>query len=140
MKLTFTKRNGKYDDLVVEAANIEFIQCPKQGIIPHDMVHYAVESILCHRGFLNSLLVADASTEIEAVERLVEVFQAEMWNERVSSEDFIAVYEHACSSRNHAISPVSTSDIEAVRDCLDDLTVKWTALPVGQSLTLELLS
>ncbi|PPU04588.1 hypothetical protein XacyCFBP1159_22365 [Xanthomonas arboricola pv. corylina] len=30
----------------------ESIDCPKQGIIPHDMVHYAVESTLHKRGFI----------------------------------------------------------------------------------------
>jgi hypothetical protein len=59
MRLTFTKRGGKYDDLLIERpfGPSEAIRCPKQGIIPHDMVQYAVESTLAHRGFL--ALVAD---------------------------------------------------------------------------------
>ncbi|MEO7149930.1 MAG: hypothetical protein ABIY40_08380 [Rhodanobacteraceae bacterium] len=28
------------------------MSCPKQRIIPHDMVHYAVETTLAKRGFL----------------------------------------------------------------------------------------
>ena len=55
MDLTFTKRGGKSDDLTIIRADgtRESIACPKQGIIPHDMVHYAVESVLAARGFLS---------------------------------------------------------------------------------------
>ncbi|WP_225883427.1 hypothetical protein [Sphingomonas aliaeris] len=55
IKLQFTKRDGKYDALVIERddGTTESIACPKQGIIPHDMVHYAVESVLHHSGFLS---------------------------------------------------------------------------------------
>jgi hypothetical protein len=53
MRLTFTKRDGKYDDLTAGRSDgrTTTIQCPKQGIIPHDMVHFAVESTLARRGF-----------------------------------------------------------------------------------------
>ena len=118
MRLTFTKRGGKHDDLVVERDGhaAETVTCPKQGIIPHDMVHYAVESTLAHRGFLS--LVADGQSANfaavggegeEAVERLVETFQAEMWGGRVPAADLLATYEHACEARGHAVAPVSTA-------------------------------
>ena len=147
MRLTFTKRGGKYDDLSIERDGRprETLECPKQGIIPHDMVHYAVESTLSHRGFLG--LVADgqaaAFTTIggdceEAVERLVEVFQAEMWGGRVPASDLLATYEHACAARSHAAMPVSTSDVDAIRDRLDRLTEEWSRVPVNGSLTLEM--
>src|SRR6185369_2736197 len=99
MRLTFTKRDGKYDDLSIERSDglRETIRCPKQGIIPHDMVHYAVERTLAHGGFLG--LVADGQAAVfataggdseEAIERLVESFQAEMWGGRVPAEDLLA--------------------------------------------------
>ena len=147
MRLTFTKRHGKYDDLMIErlAARPETIRCPKQGIIPHDMIHYAVESILAHRGFLG--LVADgegagfatgAGDCEEAVERLVESFQAEMWGGRVLAEDLLQTYEHACEARSHAAVPVSPADIENIRERLGALTLEWDAVPVNGSLVLKL--
>jgi len=147
MRLTFTKRGGKHDDLVIEREGRapDRIQCPKQGIIPHDMVHYAVESTLAHRGFLG--LVADGAAAAfettggdseEAIERLVETFQAEMWGGRVSSADFLATYEHACGARGHAAVPVAAEDVEAVRARLDELTESWAAVGVNESLTVEL--
>ena len=146
MRLTFTKRDGKYDDLLIERghAPAEQIPCPKQGIIPHDMIHYAIESTLVHSGFLT--LVADGKTAAfatkggdseDAIERLVESFQAEMWGGRVSADDLLATYEHACDALGHASVPVSAEDVEAIRVRLDDLTEQWAAVPLNGSLTLE---
>lgn len=147
MRLTFTKRDGKYDDLLIErpAGPSETIRCPKQGIIPHDMVHYAVESTLAHHGFLT--LVGDGQAagfatagggSEESVERLVECFQAEMWGGRVSAEELLATYELACEARGHSAAPVSAEDVERIRASLDDLTAKWAAVPLNQSLALDL--
>jgi hypothetical protein len=109
------------------------------------MVHYAVEGVLSHRGFLG--LVADGEAAAytttggdseEAIERLVECFQAEMWGGRVSAEDLLATYEHACESRGHAAVPVSAEDITAIRGRLDELSEQWAEVEVNQSLTVEL--
>jgi hypothetical protein len=146
MRLTFTKRGGKHDDLVIERPGQapETIFCPKQGIIPHDMVHYAIESSLAHRGFLS--LVADGQAADfataggaaeEAIERLVETFQAEMWGGRVPAADLLATYEHACDARGHMAAPVSVADVEAIRARLDELTAEWSAVPINASLTVE---
>jgi hypothetical protein len=147
MRLTFTKRDGKYDDLLIERPDLppETIQCPKQGIIPHDMVHYAIESTLASGGFLT--MVADGSAAAfqtqggdleEAIERLVETFQAEMWGGRVPAEDLLATYEHACESKGHGTLPVSAGDVTRIRERLDELTAQWTDVPVHGSLTVEM--
>jgi len=146
MRLTFTKRDGKYDDLTVERPDgaAETIRCPKQGIIPHDMVHYAVESTLAHRGFLGLVAGGDAlafttaggETE-ESIERLVESFQAEMWGGRVPAGELLETYRIACEARGHAAAPVTAEDVDGVRATLDDLTAKWAAVPVNGSLTVE---
>ena len=86
MRLTFTKGPAKYDWLDIvrgDGSAAPRIDCPKQGIIPHDMVHYAVESVLAARGFLGGIAEGAAATyetgdaHAEAVERLVETIQAE---------------------------------------------------------------
>jgi len=147
MRLTFTKRDGKYDDLVIEreGRNPEKISNPKQGIIPHDMVHCAVESVLSHRGFLS--LVAEGQGAVfatvggeseDAVERLVEAFQAEMWGGRVPAAELLDAYKLGCEARGHGAVPVSAADVEAVRQRLDELTEQWNAVPVGGSVTLEI--
>jgi hypothetical protein len=147
MRLTFTKRSGKYDELAIDRddRDRETLSCPKQGIIPHDMVHYAVESSLSHRGFLG--LVSDgrpAAFETaggdseEAIERLVEVFQAEMWGGPVPVSDLLATYEQACGDRGHAVVSISASDVDAIRTRLNQLTAQWSAVPINGSLTLKM--
>lgn len=146
MELRFVKRTGKHDALTIvrSGGGEETIACPKQGIIPHDMVHYAVESVLAHRGFLSlvkdgqALAFATAGGEREeAVERLVEAFQAEMWGGRVPAADLLATYAHACEARGHAVTPISAEDVEAIRGRLDALTAEWAALPVNGALTVR---
>lgn len=146
MRLIFTKGGGKHDDLRIERdeAPPETVACPKQGIIPHEMIHFAVESTLARGGFL--ALVAQGrdagfatlgGAQEEAVERLVECFQAEMWGGRVPAADLIAAYEHACGARGHPAAPVSQPEIEAIRALVDQLTQRWAALPVGDSIAVE---
>ena len=147
MDLTFVKRAGKFDELTIVRDNkvAETIACPKQGIIPHDMVHYAVESVLAHRGFLSLLKAGKAAgftTEggdsEEAIERLVETFQAEMWGGRVPATDLIATYRHACGARGHGVAEVSQGEIEAIRDRLDELTRAWAELAPNEALELRI--
>src|SRR4029453_8264038 len=146
MRLTFTKPGGKHADLVVERDGhaAEKVACPKQGIIPHDMVHYAVEGTLAHRGFLSPVADAQGANSRggggegeEAGGRLVEPFQAEMWGGRVPAADLLATYEHACEARGHAVAPVSSPDVDAIRARLDELAEQWAQLPVNRSIELQ---
>lgn len=145
--MIFTKRGGKHDDLTIvrDGGAVETIECPKQGIIPHDMVHYAVESVLTHQGFLSLVKQGEAlafatagGASEEAMERLVETFQAELWSGRVPAAEVIAMYQHACAARGHAPAPVSAADVEAVRKRLDALTMAWREVAVNGVLTLRL--
>ncbi|WP_426265712.1 hypothetical protein [Sphingomonas sp. LHG3443-2] len=146
MRLTFTKGAGKYDALLIERGGRadERIECPKQGIIPHDMVHYAVESVVGH-GFLGlvangapAAFTTSGGAEEEAVERLVECFQAEMWGGRVPAAELLAAYDHACAARGHAAMAVSETHVDAIRARLDELSRVWAAVPVLGALVLEL--
>lgn len=146
MRLTFAKGTGKYDHLQIERGGLplEMIQCPKQGIIPHDMIHYAVESVVQHRGFLSLLREgrpARYSTQgdevANAIERLVETFQAEMWSGRATTADAIAMYEHGCAASGHAVAPVSEQEIEAIRVRIDALSAAWSDVPEKGKLTVR---
>jgi hypothetical protein len=48
MELVFTKGPGKFDlmEIFRTGAPPERVDCPKQRIIPHDMIHYAVERLV----------------------------------------------------------------------------------------------
>ena len=131
---------------VVRNGATEVIDCPKQRIIPHDMVHYAVESTLHKRGFLGRVRDGEAAnfqmapeSESDGVERLVEVFQGDAWSGGNSSpEDMVALYHVTCRARECPPLPVTPEDILAVRNRITELDQQWQALPVGQSITLDL--
>jgi hypothetical protein len=147
VRISFTKGSGKYDRIsVLRDGQAEVIDCPKQRIIPHDMVHYAVESTLHRRGFLGRVVAGEAAdfrmaaeAESDGVERLVEVFQGDAWSGGDSpAEDMIALYQVTCRARECPPLPVTAEDIVAVRHRIAELDRQWQALPVGQTMTLEL--
>lgn len=148
IQLVFTKGSGKYDRMEVVRDNgvVERIDCPKQRIIPHDMVHYAVESTLAKCGFLARVrdgaradfrMVAEA--ESDGVERLVEVIQGDAWSGGTSpAADILDLYQITCAERECPVLPVSGSDVDAIRARIAELTAQWEALAAGQSLALSM--
>ena len=148
MKLVFTKGDGKYDVMEIfrPDAQPERVECPKQRIIPHDMVHYAVEHTLDARGFLGRLRDGEnadfrmpAEQTSDAVERLVEVFQGDEWSGGTSSPaDMIAMYKLTCEARKCAALPLDDAAVLAVRTAIVDLSGRWQAIPVGGELTLDM--
>lgn len=151
MKLTFTKGSGKYDrlDIVASDGPRPPIDCPKQGIIPHDMVHFAVESEVATLGFLGGIAAGGDSgfaagadnPHHRAVERLVETVQAEAWSGGpVPDDEFIALYRVTCAARGDMPLALDGASIAAIRKRIADLTVRWAAVPVGGTLVLNLVA
>ena len=148
MKLIFTKGAGKYDVMDVQRGDgsCEQVACPKQGIIPHDMVHYAVEHTLQARGFLARVGQGEsanfrmtAQAESDAVERLVEVFQGDAWSGGGSSAaDLLAMYQVTCRARECPQLPLGAAEVEAVRSVIRALGERWQAVAVGEALELPL--
>lgn len=146
MKLVFTKGTGKFDrmEVVRDGQPSELVDCPKQGIIPHDMVHYAVEHTLDARGFLTRVMDGEAAVfqmqaeaQSDAVERLVEVFQGDGWSGGASPpSDLIAMYRVTCQARSCPMLDVDEAAIAQVRAVIADLTARWTTVPVGGVLEL----
>ncbi len=148
LKLVFTKGSGKYDvmDVVRPGNRPERVNCPKQRIIPHDIVHYAIEHTLRARGFLGRVRDGEAAvfqmepeSESDSVERLVEVFQGDEWSGgRSSAAEIIEIYAVTCSARGCPALPIDDSAVQAVRAAIADLTTRWQAVAIGGSLQLEL--
>lgn len=145
MHLTFTKGAEKHDFLNIEreGQTVETIQCPKQGILPHDMIHYAVESVLPCRGFLSLLhegqpagFAMGGDRIAEAIEQIVEIFQAEMWSGRVPAADLIAMFEHGQEGQEGAAINFTARHVEMIRAKIADLGAEWEKIPVRGSLTL----
>jgi len=149
VKLTFTKGAGKFDRLQIAAPDgpRPAIDCPKQGIIPHDMVHWAVEAEVTAPGFLGLVAAGGdggfrlglADRAAQSVERLVEMFQGEGWSQTVLPDDeFIALYATTCEERGDTPLAVTGALLTAIRTRIAEVTARWAAVPVGGQLTLEL--
>jgi hypothetical protein len=145
--IIFTKGPGKYDQMtIMRGGEAQTIDCPKQRIIPHDMVHYAVEFTLQARGFLARVRDGEpadfsmgSQAESDGVERLVEVMQGDAWSGGVTSpEDMLDLYRVTCTARNCPMLPVKAGEILSIRDKLRELDAQWQALAVGESMSLPL--
>ena len=146
MNIVFIKGAGKFDQMqtIRPGHSPEVIDCPKQGIIPHDMVHYAVEHTLDVRGFLARVRDGEAAgfqmqgePLSDAVERLVEVVQGDGWSGgRSPAADLIDMYRVTCDARACPMLAIDEADIAAVRATIADLSARWEALPVGGRLEL----
>jgi hypothetical protein len=147
MQIRFTKGNGKYDEMQVTRNGVsETVACPKQRIIPHDMVHFAVEHTLQKRGFLSRVRDGEpanfrmpADPESDGVERLVEVIQGDAWSGGCTSpQDILALYQVTCNARECPPLPVGIEEIAAIRLNIQQLDAQWQALGVGQSMSLTI--
>jgi hypothetical protein len=148
MQLIFTKGSGKYDtmEIVHHTGKSEHVQCPKQRIIPHDMVHYAVEHTLRLRGFLGRVKDGEAAgfemkpeSESDSIERVVEVFQGDEWSGGGSGPaEMLDLYAATCQARECPALPLDAAAIQAVRATISELSTRWAALKVGGSLRLDL--
>lgn len=145
-EIIFEKRAGKYDAMFTlqDGAWIETI-CPKQPPIPHDMFHYAVETVLARRGFLHRRADGEGGgfqmspDDIsETIERLVETMQADTWSGRPDPAEAIELFRVACLARGNDPMPLSAEDIYAIRASIDDLADRWAQAPVGARMTLTL--
>ncbi|MEO6968960.1 MAG: hypothetical protein ABI132_10995 [Rhodanobacteraceae bacterium] len=148
MDLVFTKGAGKFDRMEVVRPDgiVERIDCPKQRIVPHDMVHYAVESTLAKRGFLGRVRAGERAdlrmrceAESDGIERLVEVIQGDAWSGGNSPPaDMLDLYRVTCEERACPMLDIAERDIEAIRARMIDLTVQWRKLAVGEALRLAM--
>lgn len=149
MRLLFTRLPGKMDLLTITRADgtTSRVDCPKQGMIPHDMVHYAVEKHVASDGFLTRVAAgaglgfADGqAASAEPVERLVEAMQADVWSLGGNADvaELIGLYQLSCEARGHAALPIGPEDIAAIRHEMAELATRWACVPLHGSLELLL--
>jgi hypothetical protein len=145
MRLAFTKGSGKNDCLVIDRpdGSFEEIACPKQGIIPHDMMHYAVESVLHARGFLGRVRNGEfaafgmaSEAESDGIERLVEVMQGETWSGLIPVDELIDLYRVTCTARGCPMIELNADIIADIRGRIASLSKDWEAVSIGKTLTL----
>jgi len=159
MKLIAEKlaKNDKYDRLrYVRADGSETVSpMPRQGTLPHDLVHYVVESTLPLRhGFLSLVAMgadaafvmqavhdranADVETEAVQAEAIVEALQTQLWSANFVREDFDEGVRGACAARGKPA--LDFAGIDPQRDLFDkalELNARWEQLPWFQDMRLD---
>ena len=157
MKLLAEKlgKNDKLDRLRFIRSDGSETLCamPRQGTLPHDLVHYVVESALpLKHGFL-SLIAAGSdagfvmqaahdptnlSVETEAVqaEAIVEALQTQLWGGTFDRESFLQAVLMATTSRNKPVFEFSGNAPEALYCDALLLLDHWNQVPFHQTLEL----
>jgi hypothetical protein len=160
MKITFTK--GQREDWIAimrdDGSRAE-TRFPHKGPVPHDAVHLFVEAGLeLTRGFWGMVAdglhpeelaeiakaaghasakrasVPDASiVELLQAERLVEVFEADLWSSSESDEAALLDLGLTACSYSHVPLPiVSDGAVARIQEAIAAFAQSWTTAPVGQ--------
>ena len=161
MKLIAEKlgKNDKLDRLQFIRADGSETYCPmpRQGTLPHDLVHYVVESALpLKHGFL-SLVAAGADagfvmqtihdpgslaveTEAVQVEAIVEALQTQLWGGAFDRRSFMEAARLATASRNKPIFEFAGLDPENLYKRATALLRQWSEIPFHQRMELAFVA
>jgi len=160
-KLRFKKMTGKNDELEfwVDGAELVRVQNPKQRIVPHDMVHYAIETSFPFEGFIRLVFAGhEPGKTMEALngfspklaseyhetswitESLVEAMQAALWSQVYGYKDFEYAYQQACKARKIKPVKVQRKDFDSCLALIGRLGEEWTRLAAGEVMELEFIA
>jgi hypothetical protein len=161
MKLSAEKqgKNDKLDRLRFIRADHSETECamPRQGTLPHDLLHYVVESVLpFQHGFL-SLVAAGAdagfvmqevhdpanlavATEAVQVEAIVEALQTQLWSGAFDREAFLDAARLATSCRDRQPFEFVGIDPEQLYHRAMALLQQWNAVPLYQRMELDFVA
>lgn len=157
VSITFHKGGAKKQDtVVIESARQKHVfKAWRQGIIPHEMVHYAVEKIFGElRGFIR--FIGDGMRDADILEKggvqalyseaLVNAFQQELFGILPPENDAFIEYFNEISRRETKFSKAQDffayapdkAKIEATRALLRELTRSWNNTPEGEQIKFSL--
>jgi hypothetical protein len=159
MKLTATKagKSDKLDNLLctrIDGTQTS-VKMPRQGILPHDLIHYVVENTLGYRhGFLGEVAKGAAidfamqmshdvaqtapSPELTHAEAIVESLQAQLWSGAFDAAMFDEGVRSACLVRDCAPPVLADGAGQQLYDAVMALGQRWQQLPFYASLILEM--
>ena len=153
-RLDMERSDGSHESLVF----------PHKGPIPHDFVHYAVESELgFDRGFWGLVEAGHRPEEIQDMakvaghasakraevpaadfipaiqaERIVEAFEADHWSGGTADPaGVITMAEAGCEQSLVPPPPMDELAVARIRDRIADFSARWAALAPGEAIVLE---
>ena len=157
VSITFHKGGAKKQDtVVIESARRKHVfRAWRQRIIPHEMVHYAVEKVFDElRGFIR--FIGDGVRDADVLEKggvealyseaLVNVFQQELFGVLPPENETFLEFFNEISRRETKFSKrgdffayaPEKAKIEAARNLLRELTESWNNLPAGEEIKFNL--
>jgi hypothetical protein len=164
MRITITKEaNGDRLDIVRADGSQAVTHFPRKGPTPHDAVHFLVErdgglkrafwgliaggvepegiQDMAKAGGHASAKRADVPheslVELLQAERLVECFEASLWDGQLDLPAFRSVAEAACGSSHVAMPEMSDATIAAIHAEVAALAKRWGGAPAGETLVLD---
>jgi len=159
MKLIATRRGrtDKYDDLRCVRRDGSSTGCPmpRQGILPHNLVHYVVESTLSWRHAFFGMIAAgtDIGPAMEQahdpgnaaladqaihVEAIVESLQAQLWSGAFDTAMFDEGVRTACTGRGRSVPALPADAGRRMFDAVLALDARWQQVPWHGALELDL--
>ncbi|PQP01101.1 hypothetical protein C5614_06055 [Massilia phosphatilytica] len=159
MKLIATRRGrtDKYDDLRCLRRDGSATGCamPRQGILPHDLVHYVVESTLGWRHAFYGMIAAGAdigpameqahdpgntalADQAIHVEAIVESLQAQLWSGTFDPAMFDEGVRTACTGRGRSVPALPADSGRRMFDAVLALDARWQQVPWYGTLELDL--
>ena len=161
MKLVAVKhsKNDRYDTLrcIRRDGSQTSAQMPRQGVLPHDLIHYVVEGMLLFKhGFLGLVAGgADMSFAMDAahhpdnpgigeqapqVEAIVESLQAQIWAGSFDNAQFYEGVQGACSMRGSPmpnLASLPNGPVQLYEEVIR-LGQQWATVPYHGEMTLQL--
>jgi hypothetical protein len=164
MRITITKEaNGDRIDIVRADGSQAVTHFPRKGPTPHDAVHFLVErdgnlgkafwglvagglepegiQDMAKAGGHASAKRADVPDEsliqLLQAERLVECFEASLWDGQLDLPAFRSVAETACESSHVPMPALSDDAIARVHAEMVTLAARWGRAPAGETLILD---
>jgi hypothetical protein len=156
VKILYTKQLGKYDDFecVLDDGTSNKVKMPKIGSLPHDLVHYVVETELnldngfyahVKKGLIEGYYLKSercenpeqSAIDAQQAESLVECFQAEWVSGYQTPEDFQYFLDVTCDARKIPHFTINEEEIERIREGILKLNERWNTVKIGETLELK---
>jgi hypothetical protein len=128
---------------------------PRQGTLPHDLIHYVVETGLALKNGFTGLVARGANatfametthdpagksvdTEAIQVEAIVEALQTQLWSGQFDIDDFLEGVRTACLARERPsfVFADAAAGARLFEQALA-LNAVWLAIPFHGTLTLD---
>jgi len=142
-KLIFRKTGTKADEVefVDAGKTLTKIMNPSQGILPHDLIHALVESILNVRGFTDLIFEGQqpsyamkADGEAWLAESMVESIQGMLWSGQLDYNQFNDWIRTICESRKVPAILIDSRKFSALNFAITEMSQKWKQLAPGESV------